>query len=86
MPKHFSHIENDPFFIGQLRAMLRPEIKGATDPHDLQRRLARLGYRVRRKDGQQYLATLPHGALICRCWFASALVELDFTKSHNTAR
>ena len=62
---HASHptfaAEADPSVISALSQILGPDIRGAKGPDDLNRRLNLKGFQVR----LGYLATAPHGKLIC---------------------
>ena len=44
-----------------LRALVAPEIAKAHDDSELERRLARMGYGLRRTGAGRKLVTLPHG-------------------------
>lgn len=57
MTYHSSNV----FIAQQALALIGPELQRATSDSDLQKRLARLGYKYRDTPQGRMLATLPHG-------------------------
>ena len=53
--------EADPTIIASITGLLAHDIRAANDAEDLERRLSRKGYCLTKG----YLATAPHGKLIC---------------------
>jgi len=53
--------EADPIIIASISGLLANDIREARSAEDLERRLSRKGYRMTKG----YLATAPHGKLIC---------------------
>ena len=49
-----------------IRAMVRPLLQDDRSKGELTRRLDRRGFMLRRHDETTYLATAPHGKLICK--------------------
>ena len=72
-----THIEkiapSDPAFqpagnaeaLRAIRAILKPVVTSAAPGPDLTQRLGNHGFMLRRHSGQTFLATAPHGKLVC---------------------
>ena len=52
--------------LGNIKALLRPVFLSSGDDLELARRLDRRGFMLRSHDRKPYVATAPHGKLVCQ--------------------
>ena len=52
--------------LNDIKSLVRPIFLSSDNARDLNRRLDQRGFLLRRFEGQNYLATAPHGELICK--------------------